>query len=160
MSEYLYAALPQTDEEKIDLVQRHFGNAAINLYLFHSEANEFERPEMGQAMADSLYNGMDGMMGEVFADYIEMIPVFKVLAKSMAEEPVQSLVEDKTQWKSKLYADVTDDLHPTLVINAPQIFTGIENQQSNINYRKFLQNGQLYIQVGDILYTIDGRVVR
>ena len=160
MSEHLYAALPQTDEEKIDLVQRHFGNAAINLYLFHSEANEFERPEMGQAMADSLYNGMDGMMGEVFADYIEMIPVFKVLAKSMAEEPVQSLVEDKTQWKSKLYADVTDDLHPTLVINAPQIFTGIENQQSNINYRKFLQNGQLYIQVGNILYTIDGRVVR
>ena len=160
MSEHLYAALPQTDEEKIDLVQRHFGNAAINLYLFHSEANEFERPEMGQAMADSLYNGMDGMMGEVFADYIEMIPVFKVLAKSMAEEPVQSLVEDKTQWKSKLYADVTDDLHPTLVINAPQIFTGIENQQSNINYRKFLKNGQLYIQVGDIFYTIDGRVVR
>lgn len=160
MSGYLYAALPQTDEEKIDLVQRHFGNAAINLYLFHSEANENERPELGQALADSVYAGMNGMMGEVFADFDEMIPIFNVLAKSMAEEPVQSLVEDKTQWKSKLYADVTDDLHPTLVINAPQIFTGIDNDHSPMTNYKFLKNGQLYIQVGDILYTIDGRVVR
>ena len=115
---------------------------------------------MGQALADSVYAGMDGMMNECFGLLDELVPAFRLMAREMAKEPVQSLVEDKTQWKSVLYADITDDLHPTLVINTPQNFEGLDNQQSNINYRKFLQNGQLYIQVGDILYTIDGRVVR
>lgn len=154
MSEYLYAALPQTDEEKIDLVQRHFGNAAINLYLFHSEANEFERPEMGQALADSLYNGVEGMMGEVFADF-EMVSVFQVLAKSMVEEPVQSLVEDKTQWKSE-NPDVTNDLHPALVINAPQNFEGIEKNALENREHKFLLNGQLLIERNGKTYNAQG----
>ena len=152
--------LPSTDEERIDITRRHLGNAAINLYLFHSEANEFERPELGQALADSVYAGMDGMMYECFGMLVDLISSIQVMAHEMAKEPVQSLVEDKTQWKSALYADITDDLHPTLVINAPQNFEGLDNQQSNINYRKFFKDGQLYIQVGDILYTIDGRVVR
>ncbi len=152
--------LPSTDEARIDITRRHLGNAAINLYLFHSEANEFERPELGQALADSVYAGMNGMMSECFGILEELISSIKIMACEMAQEPVQSLVEDKTQWKSKLYADVTDDLHPTLVINAPQIFTGIDNDHSPMTNYKFLKNGQLYIQVGDILYTIDGRVVR
>ena len=152
--------LPSTDEERIDITRRHLGNAAINLYLFHSEANEFERPELGQALADSVYAGMDGMMYECFGMLVDLISSIQVMAHEMAKEPVQSLVEDKTQWKSALYADITDDLHPTLVINAPQNFEGLDNQQSNINYRKFFKDGQLYIQVGDIFYTIDGRVVR
>lgn len=155
MSEYLYAALPQTDEKKIDLVQRHFGNAAINLYLFHSEANEFERPEMGQALADSLYSGVQGMMGEVFADFDELLSVFYVLAKSMVEEPVQSLVEDKTQWKSE-NPDVTDDLHPALVINAPQNFEGIEKNALENREHKYLLNGQLLIERNGKTYNAQG----
>ena len=154
MSEYLYAALPQTDEEKIDLVQRHFGNAAINLYLFHSEANEFERPEMGQALADSLYNGVEGMIDEVFGEF-EMVSIFQVLAKSMVEEPVQSLVEDKTQWKSE-NPDVTDDLHPALVINAPQNFEGIEKNALENKDHKYLLNGQLLIERNGKMYNAQG----
>lgn len=152
--------LPSTDEARIDITRRHLGNAAINLYLFHSEANEFERPEMGQALADSVYAGMDGMMNECFGLLDELVPAFRLMAREMAKEPVQSLVEDKTQWKSALYADITDDLHTTLVINTPQDFEGIENHPSPMTNYKFIKNGQLYIQVGDVLYTIDGREVR
>ena len=152
--------LPSTDEARIDITRRHLGNAAINLYLFHSEANEFERPELGQALADSVYAGMDGMMNECFGLLDELVPAFRLMAREMAQEPVQSLVEDKTMWKSALHADVTNDLVGTYVINASQIFTGIDKDHSPMTNCKFLQNGQLYIQVGDILYTIDGRVVR
>ena len=154
MSEYLYAALPQTDEEKIDLVQRHFGNAAINLYLFHSEANEFERPEMGKALADSLYNGVEGMIDEVFGEF-EMVSIFQVLAKNMVEEPVQSLVEDKTQCKSE-NPDVTDDLHPALVINAPQNFEGIEKNALENKEHKYLRDGQLLIERNGKTYNAQG----
>ena len=152
--------LPSTDEARIDITRRHLGNAAINLYLFHSEANEFERPELGQALADSVYAGMDGMMNECFGLLDELVPAFRLMAREMAQEPVQSLVEDKTMWKSALHADVTNDLVGTYVINASQIFTGIDKDHSPMTNYKFLKNGQLYIQVGNILYTIDGRVVR
>ena len=47
-------------------------------------------------------------------------------AMEVAKEPVQSLVEDRTQWKSKSYSDRTDDLHLTLRINASRK-DGVEN---------------------------------
>lgn len=154
MADDLHAALPQTNEAKIDLVQRHFGNAAINLYLFHSEANEFERPEMGQALADSIYNGVEGMIGEVFADYIELLPVFNVLAKNMVEEPVQSIVEDKTQWKSE-NPDCTDDLHPVLRLNDP--YLAIESVSSEAETTtKRIKNGQLLIERNGKTYNAQG----
>ena len=93
LAPYLKAALPQTDSAKIDLVQRHIGNAAVNLYLFHSEANENERPEIGKALADSLYNGMENMLMEVYSSFDELATIFATMAKVMAREPVQSLVD-------------------------------------------------------------------
>ena len=120
LAPYLKAALPQTDSAKIDLVQRHIGNAAVNLYLFHSEANENERPEIGQALADSLYNGMENMLMEVYSSFGELATIFASMAKVMAKEPVQSLVEDVTLWSLSMYSDQTDDLHPMLRINSSQ----------------------------------------
>ena len=151
--------LPSSDSARIDITRRHLGNAAINLYLFHSDANEFERPEMGQALADSVYVGMDGMMDECFGLLVELISSFKLMAHEMAQEPVQSLVEDKTLWKSELHANVTDDLHPTLVINAPQNFEGLENHKLQITNHKYIENGRLFIQVGDQIYTATGQSV-
>jgi len=118
--------LPKTDSARIDLVQRHLGQAAIDLYLFHSEANENERPEVGQALANSVYQGMENMMKEMFGIFADMLPFFVNYAIQMAEEPVQSLVEDITYRSSALYADRTDDLHLTLRINAPHWPEAIE----------------------------------
>ncbi|MBQ2541245.1 MAG: metallophosphoesterase [Paludibacteraceae bacterium] len=127
MSPILKAKLPSTDEARIDLVQRHLGKHAVNLYLFHSEANENERPEEGQALADSLYKGMDGMMKEVFGS-LEVLGVFSALAREMAEEPLQSLVEDVTQ-RGKANENLTNDLFPMLRLNKPWVnpSTAVEN---------------------------------
>ena len=156
----IYACLPQTPEERVAVTERNLGDAAVNMYLFHSEANENERPEQGKQLANAVNTGIDGMLNDVFGNWVKLIPAITAMAHSMAEEPVQSLVEDKTMWKSELHADVTNDLIGAYTINAPQIFSGIANDPSSLNNRKFLKNGQLYIQVGDIIYTIDGRVVQ
>ncbi len=154
--------LPSTDEERIDITQRHLGKAAVDMYLFHSEANEFERPEMGQALADSVYAGMEGMMSECFGLLDEMLAGIKLLAKQMAQDPVQSLVEDKTMRNSALHSDVTDDLHPSLMINNPQIFTDVNSAEVITGpYRKVLRNGQVLIEHPDgSQYTILGEKVR
>lgn len=156
------ALLPSTDEERIDITRRNLGNAAINMYLFHSEANESERPELGQALADSVYAGMDGMMKDCFLRLdLAMLSSFKAMARGMAKEPVQSLVEDKTMWASELYADVTNDLRGTWTINVPQSFAALDqiiNRPSS--NRKFLIEGQLYILRGDRIYTPQGQLVR
>jgi 3',5'-cyclic AMP phosphodiesterase CpdA len=141
LAPYLKAALPQTDSAKIDLVQRHIGNAAVNLYLFHSEANENERPEIGKALADSLYNGMENMLMEVYSSLDELATIFATMAKVMAREPVQSLVEDVTLWSFSMYSDQTDDLHPMLRINSSQ-------QEAVENVRMGIEDDTIYDILG------------
>ena len=141
LAPYLKAALPQTDSAKIDLVQRHIGNAAVNLYLFHSEANENERPEIGKALADSLYNGMENMLMEVYSSFDELATIFASMAKVMAREPVQSLVEDVTLWSLSMYSDQTDDLHPMLRINSSQ-------QEAVENVRMGIEDDTIYDILG------------
>ena len=141
LAPYLKAALPQTDSAKIDLVQRHIGNAAVNLYLFHSEANENERPEIGKALADSLYNGMENMLMEVYSSFDELATIFASMAKVMAKEPVQSLVEDVTLWSLSIYSDQTDDLHPMLRINSSQ-------QEAVENVRMGIEDDTIYDILG------------
>ena len=141
LAPYLKAALPQTDSAKIDLVQRHIGNAAVNLYLFHSEANENERPEIGKALADSLYNGMENMLMEVYSSFDELATIFASMAKVMAREPVQSLVEDVTLWSLSMYSDQTDDLHPMLCINSSQ-------QEAVENVRMGIEDDTIYDILG------------
>lgn len=155
LADEIKSRLPKTDSAKIDIVQRHIGPAAIELYLFHSEANENERPEVGQALADSIYAGMEGMMDEVLDVYAFL---FKGMAKAMAQEPVQSMVEDVTQWLSN-YPDQTDDLHPTLILNAPQDIQSVEEQildDHTPTARKVLINGHLVIENPGGRYSILG----
>ena len=82
-------------------------------------------------------------------------------AKDLAQEPVQSLVEDKTQWKQKEDADRTDDLHLTLTVNKPRGDQAIENTGSpEVSTYKFIQEGKLYIRRGEQLFDSYGRQVR
>lgn len=137
----LKGMLPSTNEARIDLVQRHIGNAAVNMYLFHSEANENERPEVGQALADSVYLGVENMINEVFGVLADMISFFNGVAMQMVHEPVQSLVEDVTLWSSSLYSNQTDDLHPTLHVNASQ-------QEAVENVRMGIEDDTIYDILG------------
>lgn len=139
----LKAMLPSTDEERIALVQKHLGEPAVNLYLFHSEANENEHPEKAKELAQAVYDGMEGMMKEVIS-ISSLAVVFAAYARVYVEEPVQSLVGDTTHLKSKKYNDQTDDLHLTLTINKPRQITGIEDQMVNSQ----MTNDQLYDVMG------------
>lgn len=160
---YLIAAikmlLPQTEEEQIAITQKYLGEPAANLYIFHSEGNENERPETGQAFAEAVYDGMNGMMGEIFGPFTSVLPMFKNMARSVAEVPAQSIVEDKTLRQSDLYADVTDDLHPILTIHStdPQGVESIEDEA--LRAIKYILDGQLFIQKGEQIYTPQGQRV-
>lgn len=150
--------LPQDEEKQIEITQKHLGEPAANLYLFHSEANENEHPAEGQQLADAVYAGMEGMINDLFGIFASVIPTFKTIARTAAEVPVQSLVEDKTLRYSS-FADVTDDLHPVLVINnaASQGVEEIEDGASRAT--KYILNGQLFIQKGDRIYTPQGQQI-
>ena len=146
------------------ITQKYLGEPAANLYLFHSEGNENEHPETGQTLAEAVYTGVENMVNEIlsanpFFQYTVGKFVIIPLARTMAEVPTQSLVEDKTQRQSALYADVTDDLHPTLVINSA-VPTGVESVEDEASRAiKYILNGQLFIQKGEQIYTPQGQRV-
>ena len=153
------AQLPQTDEEKVDLVQRHLGATIVELYLLHSEANEPENPN-AQVLVEQLNAGIDDMVDEVLGVYTIILGnIVKPMAKMMMQEPLQSLVEDVTNWSSALYSNRTDDLAPTLVINDPQpvIPDALDTLQDPTDTRKLLRNGQLLILRNGQTYTITGQ---
>lgn len=122
LANLLEESMPKTDEEKVALVERNLGNTAVELYLIYSEANEPEHPGT-DSLAQEVYAGMerlihemtDATMGNIF--FRSMQDFLINTAKTVAQEPVQSLVEDKTDWKSAFYADRTDDLQLRLRIN-------------------------------------------
>jgi len=155
----LHSYIPETDSARIAITQEYMGQSAIDLYLFHSEANEFEHPELADSLAQNVYAGMDGMMNEIFGIFVDFAPIIKTMAMSMAKEPVQSLVEDKTQWASPTHADVTDDLHPRLVVNAPQNFEAIEQVEEPLKPEKFIRDGHLFIRRGTLLFNANGQPV-
>ena len=156
----LKGALPQTDEDRIAITERNLGNPAVNLYLFHSDGNENEDPERGQALADSVYEGMRNMVNEALGIYASALgSTFGGMAVLMAEEPVQSMVEDKTNRASILYADVTNDLHLSLTINAPQYFEGVEEIDEEVIPVKYIREGRFFIRWGEKLFNAGGQVI-
>lgn len=155
-------ALPQTDSAKIDLLQRNVGEAVVNLYLFHSEANENERPLLGDSLAQAVYDGMTNMVTEVIINSEVLTCMSELLlpmAKLMAQESVQSMVEDLT-CRNKGNEDRTDDLHPALHINAPQRFDAIETIEESSAPIKFLENGHLIIRQGNRFYNANGAEIK
>ncbi len=160
------ACLPTDDATKIALTEKYFGSTVIELYLFHSDANENERPALGDSLAQEVYKGMDGMMHELTDEKMNNVIMrsFQELlintAMDVAEEPVQSLVEDITGWKSN-YPDRTDDLRPTLRIGTPKEVEAIpELIPEDTNCRKRLVNGQLFIERNGAIYNAEGKRIR
>lgn len=153
----LKAKLPKTDEERIAITERHLGTPAVNLYLFHSEANENEHPEEGRQMADAVYDGMRGMMSEVLGAF-EIGIVFSSMAVEMAKIPVESMIEDKTNRSSENYGDVTNDLRLSLTINAPQ-FEGVEQIEEAQEPVKFIRDGQFFIRRGEKVFNANGQEI-
>ena len=143
LAKLLKLSMPQTDEEKIALVERNFGSTVIELYLLYSDANEPEHPE-ADSLAQEVYTGMENMIHEMTDatmgnKYFQDMQDFLISTGiRVAHEPVQSLVEDVTNWKSQSYSDRTDDLHLTLRINQPRQEAieqlPITNDQSPIIY--------------------------
>ncbi len=154
----LKAQLPQTDEDRIDITERNLGNPAVNLYLFHSEANENEHPEEGRQMADAVYDGMRGMMSEVLGAFDEIGGIFSSMAVEVAKIPVESMIEDKTNRSSENYGDVTNDLQLSLTINAPQ-FEGVEQAEEVQEPVKFIRDGQFFIRRGEKLFNANGQEI-
>ena len=158
----LIDCLPSTDEEKTALVQKHLGPTIVALYLLHSDGNEPEHPGAA-TLAQDMYDGMDNMIDEVLSKKIGLKsvlgPIIKPMVKAYAEEPLQSLVEDVTNWADKKNCDRTDDLNLTLTINKPRKPSDIDEvkEQSIVNDQLYdllgrpvqcPEKGQLYIQNG------------
>ncbi len=161
----LKPCIPETDSAKIDLVQRHLGPTIVALYLLHSEANEPEHPEAEQ-LAQDLYAGMESMLNEMFeanpylAFFPEVTGLLITAAKTMAQEPVQSLVEDKTNWSSERYGNVTDDLHPRLTLYAPRWHEALEEVKEAVKSGKIVRDGQLLINRDGQTYNALGAEIR
>ena len=108
MADWAKGFLPQTDAEQAEITSQYMGEPAINIYLFYSEASEARHPEEGQEHAEAIKQGMINMLTEVvIMDFIAE-ECYDVM-KGDIEDPVQSLVQDKTLAKTA-HADVTDDL--------------------------------------------------
>ena len=147
--------LPQTDEAQVEITQKHIGAPAINMYLFYSEASEAKRPLEGNTVANALYDGMQSMLTELMGNSI-LGAVFFGIAKPFIEDPVQSLVEDKTL-RTTAHADITDDLD--VILGEPsEVPTGVESVEGDASrVVKYIRNGQLLIQKGNQIYTPQGQ---
>lgn len=122
----LEMCIPATDEEKINLVQKHFGKTAIDLYILHSDANEPEHEEAA-TLAQAVYDGTEAFVMDMTSNVLfpTTQAMLVALAKVLAEEPVQSLTEDITEWRLVNFRDRTDDLHLALRINDSETHTAI-----------------------------------
>ncbi|MBR0064781.1 MAG: metallophosphoesterase [Paludibacteraceae bacterium] len=109
MAAFIKSTLPSTDEEQADVTKKWVGEPAINLYLFYSEASESRHPEKGKELADAMREGVIGLLTEVVLMKDLAEELYENELQADAEEPIQSLVEDKTL-RSTAHADVTDDL--------------------------------------------------
>ena len=110
------ALLPQDEKAQVDITKKYMSEPAINMYLFYSEASEANHPVEGKAAAQAMYKGFLDMLNALFADLFmgdEIAAVLFEKLKPELENPVQSLVEDKTL-RATNHPDVTDDLELVL----------------------------------------------
>ena len=162
LTDSLKKNLPQTDSARIAITDRHLGEPAVELYLFHSRANEHENMEIGQMYAGLVYDGMENMMDEVLGKYKFLGVLFKPLAVSMAQPVVESLVRNANLYNTD-YESVTDDLHPVLMINSPVVEWGITSpslQGRSGEASKVLRDGHLYLLRNGKTYTVTGQEIR
>ena len=140
----LNKCLPQTDEEKINVVKKYLENALVDLYLLHSEANEPEHPD-AESLAQAMYVGVEKMVREltddVLKNYKQLQDQLVTAVLNMNKVSIQSLVEDRTHLTSIYNSDRTDDLHVDLVVNESKYTTSLEN----------LSNDESVVMIHDVL---------
>ena len=153
--------IPQTDSAKMALVDKYMGSTAVELYLVHSDANEPEHPE-ADSLAQEVYTGMAGMIDEMLdADPIVksmLIIPMTLYAQTIAEAPVQSLVEDVTNWGT-YRANRTDDLNLTLTIADGYQHEVLHNTNAAPQPVKLLHNGQVIIFRDGKRFTLLGQEI-
>ncbi len=163
LKDELLKVLPKTDEEKVALIQKHLEGPIVDLYILHSKANEPEYTD-AQAIADAVYTGMENMVTEILSGSFFlsfMKDGFIKIMKEMVKEPVQSIVEDVTNWNSPSYSNRTDDLNLSLMINEPLVGQGVEQVEvEDAKVNKVLREGHLLIEKGEQTYTLQGQKVQ
>lgn len=121
--------LPQTDEEKYALVNKHLASTIVDLYLLHSIANEPQHAE-ADSLAQAMYTGIGAMIHEltdaVLKSFVALQEEMITNIQNANRPAIQSLVEDRTHWASQ-YSDLTDDLTGQWFINEPLPKTPVEN---------------------------------
>ncbi len=123
-------SLPQTDEEKYALVNKHLASTIVDLYLLHSVANEPQHAE-ADSLAQAMYTGIGAMIHEltdaVLKSFVALQEEMITNIQNTNRPAIQSLVEDRTHWASPMYSDQTDDLLGKWVINEGLSYTKVEN---------------------------------
>ena len=144
VANYVKGRLPKTEAEQVDLTEKYVSEAAINLYLFYSEASESRHPEEGKVLADAMKQGMIDMLTEVLETSFVAETFYDALAPEV-EPYIQSLIQDKTLLKTK-HADVTDDLE--LILGKQQ--TSVIYEVNKLGW----ENAYAYVwcKVGDKTY--------
>jgi hypothetical protein len=126
-------SLPQTDEDKVALVEKHLGSTLVELYLLHSLGNEPDRSET-DSLAQAMYHGMEMMIREMteatLKSYKELQDYLVLALQDANKSLIQSLVEDRTHWGTK-YSNRTDDLQGSFVIQAPQTTSVVDLMMNN-----------------------------
>ncbi len=121
--------LPQTDEEKYALVNKHLASTIVDLYLLHSIANEPQHAE-ADSLAQAMYTGIGAMIHEltdaVLKSFVALQEEMITNIQNANRPAIQSLVEDRTHWAT-LYSDLTDDLMGQWVINEAIPYSAVEN---------------------------------
>lgn len=122
-------SLPQTDEEKYALVNKHMASTIVDLYLLHSIANEPQHAE-ADSLAQAMYTGIGAMIHEltdaVLKSFVALQEEMITNIQNANRPAIQSLVEDRTHWAT-LYSDLTDDLMGQWVINEAIPYSAVEN---------------------------------
>lgn len=122
-------SLPETDEEKYALVNKHLASTIVDLYLLHSIANEPQHAE-ADSLAQAMYTGIGAMIHEltdaVLKSFVALQEEMITNIQNANRPAIQSLVEDRTHWAT-LYSDLTDDLMGQWVINEAIPYSAVEN---------------------------------
>jgi len=122
-------SLPETDEEKYALVNKHLASTIVDLYLLHSIANEPQHAE-ADSLAQAMYTGIGAMIHEltdaVLKSFVALQEEMITNIQNANRPAIQSLVEDRTHWAT-LYSDLTDDLMGQWVINEAIPYSSVEN---------------------------------
>ena len=158
--------MPQTDSARNDLFERNMGEAVVNLYMLHSDANEPDRPEKN-AVKTAVFTGMSNMILEITGVSTQLgeafVEMLSETAMNMIRVPVESMCEDKTTaTDGASVKNRTDDLSLVLHLQAPQqLGTGIERpMEESVNPQKVLRDGQIYILRGEKMFTLQGVEVK